>query len=720
MHASPVTKLKSGLIPCLLLFIAGAAFAQMPAKAKGKSRDWPYYGGPGQTRYSPLKQITRENVNQLQLAWTFDTNESSSYASETQPIMVNGIFYGITPSHKLVALNAATGKQLWKFDSGIEGRGPNRGLTYWTDGKEERVFIGNGTYLYAIDARSGKAAASFGDAGRIDLREGLGREPEKLSLGLSTPGVVYRDLLIIGGRMAETRGSPPGDIRAFDVRTGKVRWSFHTIPHPGEFGYDTWPEDAWSYAGSANNWAGMALDEKRGLVYVPTGSASSDFYGFDRHGDNLFANSLIALKADTGERVWHFQAVKHDIWDRDFDSPPTLVTVKQNGKMVDAVAQTSKQGWLYLFDRTSGKPLFPIEYRGYPASTVPGEQAAATQGLPTKPAPLSRQRLTEDMLTNRTPEAHKWAVEKFRTLRSDGQFLPFALGQDTVLMPGFDGGAEWGGSAFDPESGLIYVNANDVAWWSRLVENKGGGSSGQLYLANCAACHRDDMTGAAGSIPSLMDLRGKRTADEIASVIQQGGARMPAFPNLSSTQRSAIAEYVLGGPDKELGGQETPPNVMPYRFTGYNKFLDPDGYPAIVPPWGTLNAIDLNTGEYAWKIPLGEYPEFAEKGIKDTGTENYGGPIVTAGGLVFIGATNFDKKFRAFDKKTGKLLWETVLPQSGNATPITYEVGGRQYVVIYAATHARGVMDSRLRLHGAATVQPASATYVAFTLPKRP
>lgn len=718
MHAKDTMR-RLGLGLCLLVSVGLETLGQPPASPRGKTQDWPYYGGPGQTRYSPLKQITRENVNQLQVAWTFDTKETANYATETQPIMVNGVFYGLTPTHEVIALDAATGKLLWKYDSGIAGRGPNRGLTYWTDGKAQRIFVGVGLYLYAIDARTGKASAGFGRDGRVDLREGLGRDPGTLSLGLDTPGVVYKNLLIVGGRMGETRGSPPGDIRAYDARTGKIRWTFHTIPHPGEFGYDTWPKDAWTYAGSANSWAGMALDEKRGLVFVPTGSASSDFYGFDRHGDNLFANSVIALKADTGERVWHFQGVKHDIWDRDFDSPPTLVSIKRNGKTIDAVAQTSKQGWLYLLDRTTGKPLFPIELRSYPPSTVPGEQAADTQGLPTKPAPLSRQRLTEEMLTNRTPEAHQWAVEKFRTLRSDGQFLPFALGQDTVLFPGFDGGAEWGGSAFDPETGLIYVNANDVPWWTRLVENKGGTSSGQLYLSNCASCHRDDMRGSVGAIPSLIDLRGKRNAEEIAAIIQQGGGRMPAFANLSAEQRAGIAGYVLGSPDKELPGQAAPSaELMPYRFTGYNKFLDPDGYPAVVPPWGTLNAIDLSTGEYAWKIPFGEYPELAAKGIKDTGTDNYGGPIVTAGGLVFIGATNFDKKFRAFDKKSGKLLWETVLPQSGNGTPITYEVGGRQYVVICASTHVRGIMDSHLRLGGAAAENLPPTSYVAFALPE--
>ena len=709
MKQSPHIVLTLALGWCVLTY-TGVAFAQGPAAAKGKTQDWPLYGGPNQTRYSPLKQITRENANQLQVAWTYDTTEPDG-AIETQPIMVNGVLYGLTPSHKIVALDAATGKLLWKHDSGVRGAGSNRGLTYWTDGKDQRIFAAVSFYVHAVDARTGQTVPGFGEAGRVDLRQGLGRDPEKVSLGLATPGVIYKDLLIVGGRMGETRGSPPGDIRAYDVRTGKVRWTFHTIPHPGEFGYDTWPKDAWMYSGSANSWPGMVVDQRRGMVFVPTGSASSDFYAFDRLGDNLFANSLIALKADTGERVWHFQAIKHDIWDRDFDSPPTLVSIKRDGKTIDAVAQTSKQGFVYLFDRTNGKPLFPIEYREYPPSTVPGEKTAATQGLPTKPAPFSRQSLTADMLTNRSPEAHAAVAEQFRTMRSGGQFLPFALGQDTINFPGFDGGAEWGGSAFDPETGLIYINANDVPWYTKLVDNEGGTSSRQLYLSNCAGCHKDDMTGSPTAIPSLVDLRGKRTAAQVAATIQGGAGRMPGFPLLTARQRVGIAEHVLGGPDKEIQ-PEASPQAAPYRITGLHKFLDPDGYPAVVPPWGTLNAINLSTGEYAWKIPFGEYPELVAKGMKDTGSENYGGPVVTAGGVLFIGATIFDRKFRAFDKTNGKLLWETVMPQSGNATPITYEVGGRQYVVIYSATLGRRGGDK------GAEKKSAPASYIAFALPE--
>lgn len=408
-----------------------------------ENRDWPAYGGsPEDTHYSSLEQINRANVKELKVAWSFDTGESGGL--ETTPIIVDGILYGITPTQKVFALDAATGKLLWRFDSGTKGTQPDRGLAYWSNEKDRRILVGVMNFLYALDANTGKPIATFGENGRIDLRADLGRDPERQSVALTSPGVVYKDLIIVGGRDPETLPAPPGDIRAYDARSGKLRWSFHTIPHPGEFRYETWPKDAWKYSGAANNWAGMAVDPKRGVVYVPTGSAAFDFYGANRLGDDLFANCLLALNAETGERIWYFQGVRHDLWDRDFPSPPVLVKVNHGGKEVDAVAQTTKQGFVYLFDRDSGKPLFPVEYRKYPASTVPGEQAAAEQPLPTKPAPFARQFLTEDMLTNRTPEAHQWALEHFREFRSAGQFVPFSVGKDTVIFPGFDGGAEWG------------------------------------------------------------------------------------------------------------------------------------------------------------------------------------------------------------------------------------------------------------------------------------
>ncbi len=694
-------------VVCIAIASSVGGWAQISA-AQGTQnsgqRDWPVYGGtPENNRYSPLAQINRENVKQLQVAWAFDTGESGGL--QTSPIIVGDVLYAYSPSQKVIALNAATGKLLWKFDPGAQEWQPARGLAYWTDGKQKRILAGVTNLVYALDADTGKPIPSFGERGHIDLRQDLGRDPETQSIALTSPGVVYKDLLIVGGRDPETLPAPPGDIRAYNVRSGKLAWSFHTIPHPGEFGYDTWPKDAWKYIGAANNWTGMTIDQKRGILYVPTGSAAADFYGGNRLGDDLFADCLIALNAETGERIWHFQGVRHDIWDRDFPSPPTLVTIRRDGKEVDAVAQTTKQGFVYLFDRSNGQTLFPIEYRKYPPSNVPGEVAAAEQPLPTRPAPYARQMLTEDLLTNRTPEAHRWAVEQFRKFRNDGQFLPFTVGQDTVVFPGFDGGAEWGGSALDPATGILYVNANEMAWTGALAENTGEASGRGIYQSQCSACHGDTMAGSPPQFPSLIGIAKRMRPEEITSRITKGQGRMPAFTSLTQDQLSAVVEYVMSGESKELQSSGATPADMKYRFTGYNRFVDPEGYPAIAPPWGTLNAINLNTGEYAWKIPLGEYPELAAQGQKDTGSMNYGGPIVTAGGLLFIAATNFDRKFRAFDKSTGQLLWETTLPFSGNATPATYEVGGRQYVVIAAG----GGKDPR---------QGSGGIYVAFALPR--
>jgi quinoprotein glucose dehydrogenase len=696
------------------LVISGAIFSarhaarasafQAPANPSHESSDWPAYGGaPENTHYSALAQINRANVKELKVAWNFDTGEQGGL--ETSPIVVEGRLYGITPTQKAFALDAASGKLLWKFDSGIKGTQPDRGLAYWSNGKDKRILVGVMNFLYALDATTGEPIAAFGKDGRIDLRGDLGRTPEKQSVALTSPGIVYKDLIIVGGRNPETLPAAPGDVRAYDVRSGKLRWSFHTIPHPGEFGYETWPKEAWKYSGAANNWAGMAVDPKRGIVYVPTGSAAFDFYGGDRVGDDLFANCLIALNAETGERIWHFQGVRHDLWDRDFPSSPTLVTVSRDGQEIDAVAQTTKQGFVYLFDRVRGQPLFPIEYRKYPASDVPGEAATTEQPLPTKPAPFARQLLSEDMLTNRTPEAHQWAVEHFRKFRSEGQFVPFSVGKDTVIFPGFDGGAEWGGSAVDPQTAILYVNANEMAWTGALAPDNGENTPKALYVSQCAVCHGEKMTGSPPAMPSLVGVGDRLSPEQIGTTIKSGKGRMPAFANFDDGQLYALIDFLVSGKSKELPSSEAPPPNMKYRFTGYHRFLDPEGYPAIAPPWGTLSAISLNTGEYVWKLTLGEYPELAAKGFKNTGTENYGGPVVTAGGLVFIGASDFDRKFRAYDKATGNLLWETTLPFSANATPATYSVSGRQYVVIAAG----GGKDLK---------SPSGGIYVAFAIPK--
>jgi quinoprotein glucose dehydrogenase len=676
-------------VSVLTTLILASGFALYTAQANPKSssslsaRDWPTYGGsPEYQHYSPLAQINRSNVKQLQVAWSYDTGEQGGV--QTSPLVVGGVLYGISPTQRIFAVDAATGKEIWKFDSGIKGMQPNRGLAYWSDKDDKRILVGVMNFLYALDVKTGKPIPSFGTDGRVDLQENLGREPRFQSIALTSPGIVYKDLIIVGGRNPETLPAPPGDIRAYDVRSGKLRWSFHTIPHPGEFGYDTWPKDAWKTSGAANNWAGMALDVRRGIVYVPTGSAASDFYGGDRIGDDLFANCLIALNAETGERIWHFQAVRHDMWDRDFPSAPLLVTLKRDGKPVDAVVQTSKQGFLFMFDRVTGKPLAPIDYHKYPASPLPGEVAAAEQGLPTWPAPFARQSLTEDMLTTRTPDAHQWALERFRTSIHEGQFVPFGVGSETIVFPGFDGAAEWGGPAVDPDTNIIYVNSNEMAWTASLFEDKGERGAKAIYLSQCAVCHAENMRGAPPDIPGLDGIGNRRSPADIAAAIRGGKGRMPGFPNLYEDQLNGLVEFLLSGENKELSSSGPSLPAMRFRLTGYRRFLDPDGYPAIAPPWGTLNAIDLNTGEYKWKINFGEYPELAAKGMKNTGSENYGGPIVTAGGLLFIGATNYDKKFHAFDKSTGELLWETTLPFAGNATPITYAVNGRQYFVIAA------------------------------------
>lgn len=702
---------------CIWKTVVAACLAYLPGLAAESSttREWPVVGGgPEGTRYSPLKQINRKNVRKLQQVWRFDSGDEYE-GSEIQcnPIVVNGVLYAATPRLRIVALDAATGKLLWDFDARrgqrVTGKQRNRGLTYWSDGTQGRLFVGIGPSLYALDAQTGKPVEEFGQGGRIDLREGLGRNPERLTVQANSPGVVYRDLLILGMLTAEDLPSAPGFIRAFDVRTGKLRWTFRTVPQPGDLGYETWPKEAWTYTGGANSWAGLALDERRGIVFVPTGSAAFDFYGADRAGDNLFANCLLALDAGTGKRLWHFQFVRHDVWDRDLPAPPTLVRVRRNGKDIDAVAQITKSGHVWVFDRETGQSLFPYEEREVPASDVDGEVLARKQVLPLKPEPFARQQLTEEMLSRRTPSAHAALLERFRTVRSGGQFTPPSLA-GTVVFPGFDGGGEWGGGTWDPETGLFYVNANEMAWILRLVprgNSKAAVTGSALYVRNCSGCHRTDRKGTPPEFPSLVTIGKTSTREQVTEIVRKGAGRMPGFGQLGDAVVNAIVRYVMTGEDIPVEGAElasiTGRSPLKYRIDGYNKFLDPDGYPAVAPPWGTLNAINLHTGEYAWKTPFGEIPDLAEKGLRNTGSENYGGSVVTAGGLLFIGATNFDRRFRAYDKRNGKLLWETTLPAGGNATPAVYEVQGRQYVVIAAG--------------GGKSGQKSGGSYLAFGLP---
>ena len=668
------------------------------APAAPQQADWPINGGAGNARFSPLGQITRENVRQLQVAWTYESGDHFT-ASEMQsnPVVVDGVLYATTPTLQVVAVNAATGKEVWKYD-------PSGGATARTRFRHRgvavhagRVFVTYRNFLIALDKTTGAPIASFGVEGRVDLREGLGKPAEGLSVSASTPGVVFEDLLILPSSVPETLPGTPGHIRAFDWKTGKQRWIFHTIPQPGEPGQETWPADAYKLAGGANAWAGVTVDPALAMVFAATGSASFDFYGATRHGDNLYANTVLALDARTGKRVWHFQGVKHDLWDWDFPAPPTLVTVTRNGQQVEAVAQGTKFGDTFVLDRRTGESLFPIEDRDVPLSTVDGEFASPTQPRPVLPEPFARQGLTEDMLTTRTPDAHAAVLERFRAMRS-GMFEPPSL-EGTIVFPGFDGGAEWGGAAFDEGLGLLYVNSNEMPWIVKLIPN----NDTSLYNSKCATCHREDRQGGPAA-PSLVDIGKKLSREEIATIVRQGTGRMPAFPDMGGRNINDVAEFLVTGKDKGADpALANDPAWLKYRSDGESIFLDPDGYPAVAPPWGTLNAIDLNTGNIRWRIPLGEVPELAATGLTNTGSDNYGGPVVTASGLLFIGATNFDKKFRAFNKVTGELLWETTLPAAGNATPSIYMVNGKQYVAIVCGGGKNGA--------------PSGSSIVAFALP---
>ncbi|MFT4548378.1 MAG: quinoprotein glucose dehydrogenase [Verrucomicrobiales bacterium] len=657
--------------------------------------DWPVYlGGKERNLYSPVDQINRENVSKLEVAWTFESGERGEYQANN--LIVGGVLFTPTQSRKVVALDAATGRGIWTWDPAGErsgkGRGRQRGLVFWKSesGGEQRLLTAVGGFLFAIDPKSGETIRGFGENGSISLGSGL-----------NTPGVVYKDLLIVGGVGGK------GAMRAYDVRTGKQRWIFHLIPRPGEVGNDTWPKDAYKTATGVMPWCGQSLDEQRGIVYVATKTAEPDFYGGTRHGENLYANCLLALDAATGKRLWHFQIVHHDLLDKDLPCPPVLLTVTHDGKKIDAVAQGTKHGLLFVFDRVTGEPLWPIEERPVPPSDLVGEQAWPTQPFPTKPAPLMRQRYTEADASNISPETQQMSLDRIRASPNFGPFPAPSL-KETVMFPGFDGGMEWGGGAADPD-GIYYVNINEMPWLLQMVETRRADGAALLpgerdYMINCGACHGLDREGNATALfPSLIDIGKRKTRAEIEQVTRQGGGRMPSYASMPEAKRKAILDYVLGEGVVGKGKSDQKENELPsYAFGGFRRWLDAEGYPAIKPPWGTLNAVDLNTGEIKWKVTLGEYPELTARGISPTGTENYGGPLVTAGGLIFIGASA-DETFRAFDKETGKVLWKAKLPFSGNATPSTYVVDGRQFVVISAG--------------GGKSGRPVGGSLVAFALP---
>lgn len=708
-------KLLISLLAVTVIIVGFLIWGENPDSSFGSNKNWDeYQGGPDRNQYSLLDQINTSNVGQLEVAWEYHAGDTGEV--QTNPVVINDTLYGVTARVQPFALNAATGEEYWRK----EGEGPddlnsNRGLVYWKEGNDSRILYSHGEWLYALDAATGEAVSSFGEDGRVSLKSGLEETAGNKMVISTTPGTVYEDLIIMPLRAGEGYGAAKGYIQAFDIKTGEIAWVFRTIPQPGEFGFDTWPEDAYKdpNIGGANNWAGMAVDRQRGIVFVPTGSAAFDFYGGNRKGENLFANTLLALDAETGERIWHFQFVQHDILDRDLPAPPNLLTVTHDGKRIDAVAQATKQGYVFLFDRETGEPLFPIEERPVPDSDIPGEHAWPTQPFPTTPEPYARQTLTEEDISPYAKNREELRLI-VRNSRSEGPFTPLSE-QGTIIFPGLDGGAEWGGTAADPD-GIIYINSNQMAWHISLSpavpeEEMETLSPGQrIYAASCTTCHGPELKGNPQSgYPSLVDIGTERSREYVESIISGGKGMMPAFGSqLSERETDALLAFLFGEEDEtyEVGEQEplTSGEIrdIPYQISGYSRFLDEDGYPAVSPPWGTLNAIDLNTGEYLWKVTLGDFPELRDEGDPATGTQTYGGPVVTAGGLLFIAGTE-DSMFRAFDKKTGELLWETKLPAAAFATPGTYEVDGKQYIVVACG--------------GTKLNTPGGDSYIAFALP---
>lgn len=737
--------IKQRIIFLAVLFIAACGGAH------DNYRSWEVYGGNEENiKYSALDEINVNNVGQLEVAWEYASGEASETNStdmKTNPIIVDGILYGLNPQLKLFALDAASGEELWVFDPGEIplqganiGRGPfaastkiSRGMAFYDGGKDDRRILyspGGGHTLHCVDAATGKIIPSFGNNGMIDLHDGLDVEnAHDLHISNTSPGIIFEDLIIVGSRLSESAESLPGHIRAFDVHTGERRWIFHTIPHPGEPGYETWDNpEAYKYAGGANVWGGFSLDKQRGIVYAGTGSATPDFYGAYRGGDNLFANCILALDARTGKLRWHYQTVRHDLWDWDLASHPILANVKKDGVDIDVVVQITKHGYIFVLDRETGEPIYPIDDVPVPQSSLIGEKSAATQPVPTFYKPFVRQVLTEsDLFREGLPDSsYQQIVQRFRSLKTDNMFNPPSL-QGTLQNPGWNGGAEWGGPSYDPNTGIMYVNANESPWIMQMVKvenelEKPGWDFGALYQTNkevgmllyrqqCSSCHGMDMGGgdtnpSLATYPSLLNL--PYDEESFKGLIATGRNTMPPFSHLSEEQRTAIASYVLNLESRQKeryvrSEKEAVPEYFesPYRVTG-GKFLTPEGYPAVAPPWGHLSAIDLNSGELLWKVPLGDYPELKAQGIH-AGSENFGGSVVTAGGLVFIAATR-DEKFRAFHKETGELLWEADLPAAGIATPAVYSVNNRQYVVI--ACGGGGKQRTR-----------SGDRYIAFALP---
>ncbi|MBK5271497.1 MAG: PQQ-binding-like beta-propeller repeat protein, partial [Bacteroidia bacterium] len=628
---------------CLSAFLLLISCFLICCTQKTNYKDWNVTGGTKESiHYSSLTEIDTNNVNQLKVAWEYHTGDADTINHsqiQCNPIIVHGVLYATTPRLRLIALDAATGKSKWIFDPDSANKNSkafhfalnnNRGVTYWEDKEDKRILFTAGSVLYEVNADNGKLISSFGNDGRVELHEGLGRDVSDLYIAATSPGIIYKDLFILGSRVDEGPAAAPGHIRAYDVRTGKQEWIFHTIPQPGEFGYDTWEDSiAYKNIGGANCWSGFSLDEKRGILFAPLGSASFDFYGDKRKGQNLFANCLLALDAATGKRIWHFQTMHHDVWDRDLPTPPQLVTINKDGKKIDAVAQVTKSGFVYVFKRETGEPLYPVDEVAVDTnSPMPGEKLWPTQPIPRIPKPFARQTITANDINPYLPDSSINKIKKDLAGYNYGNMFIPPSKKTLVVFPGFDGGTDWGGPSFDPETGNLYVNANGVAFLLTLIDAKVAPAKKEnnleagirLYNRTCITCHGPDRKGS-GSYPSIVDVNKKYGQDSLLYLINNGRRMMPSLKQLDETEKKAIASYVLDM-KSEQNKIFIPPvrpvdtfRTLPYAMDGYIKFYSPEGYPANSPPWGTMTAINLNTGEHVWQTTLGEYPELKAKGI---------------------------------------------------------------------------------------------------------
>jgi quinoprotein glucose dehydrogenase len=699
-----------------ILFLAVFSFF-MFSGCRNDADTWAVYKADAESSsYSPLSSINRANIRQLKPAWSFTPNDAADSnrfgRSQSNPIVADGVLYSTSARHRLYAIDAASGKLIWSFDpfNGGPGGGAYRGVSFWQEGEDKRILFTAGDELFAVNANNGKLIVDFGDSGRVSMNVGIRDDPHKISIRPTTPGTIYRDLIIIGNEVSELYGAQPGYIRAYSVKTGKLIWTFHTIPKPGEIGYNTWPKDAWKYAGGANCWGGMSLDEKRGIVFLSTGSPTYDFYGADREGMNLFGNSVVALEAATGRYIWHFQTIHHDLWDYDLPAPPNLVTVTHGGKKIDAVAQTSKIGFLYLLDRETGKPLFPVEEKPVPLSDIPGEHAWPTQPVPVKPAPFAVQSVTENDIAFYNQASYDSMVKQFRSWRYEGLFTPPSL-KGTLMAPGTIGGAEWGGGAYDKETGIIYIKSNHAPEVNQLTVvnnsttsdvNQGYERGREIYNTYCASCHKPDRKGGEPYYPSLVGIEKKLSEKAVIDKIKKGGGKMPPFESVIKGQEKSIIAFLFQQRDRKaarssaelkeirqnLAAQghtaDTSQQSTTYlNLSAYSLLKSPEGYPFFKGPWGVLHAIDLNSGEYVWSVPVGNHPDL-QKGEARTGAESTAGPIVTAGGLIFSSGSA-DKTLQCFDKSNGKLIWETKLPATGTSTPSMYRVKGKDFLVLSVA-----------------------------------